>query len=566
MKRSRHLWTSRPIALALTLVLTLILPLQNSDAGDGTISPNFSIQLNTEGGFAPQISVPPQDDNYSATLVMAPCLGPIKNDCIVSVEYTDAQGKWLKGTFKELTPLKNLAWSSEKFKADYNSQNENVFAKAIPSLNFPAGGRTGIWTLPGARHDGGSDYALTLVSPGAASNTSNPRAEGSVITWSPNDGFRLTLVPIFYDAKSSRTSCHGAFGNASFNCAYTTTHRFPPRTKFRVSANFKVTKSLVEISQWYAGRIINSQLDQVTNSDGSILFSVQGSPTVVGTVQTEFEKNDANYEVVRQAYEIYSELTFGSKTAIKISPEGFRQAQGSSLSTESPGTTAAWRILEEKFEFKYLSEDEVWQMGTTTRMADSDRRLLRDCGASNFLPGIITTNAVAANPSPPKWNPETRELTYTIASPHTRKDGTVNVGFYELSMDKRIAECLWGNDPLQYRASISVTSPDGTQKTSTTLFAVSDKYLSFRAAGFSYSTSLIRVKLTKGQGSEASKSGLPDLFLDTGKKSQASGTNTTPKSSVASSTKKTITCAKGKSQTKVSGANPKCPKGYKRVF
>jgi len=274
MKRSRHLWTSRPIALALTLVLTLILPLQNSDAGDGTISPNFSIQFNSGGGFAPFISVPPQDDNYGATLVMAPCLGTIKNDCIVSVEYTDAQGKWVKGTFKELIPLKNLAWSSEKFKADYNSQDENVFAKAIPSLNFPAGGRTGIWTLTGAKHDGGSDYALTLDFPGAASNTSNPRAEGSVITWSPNDGFGLKLVPIFYDATSSRTSCGGGFGKASFNCADTTTHRFPPRTKFRVTVNFKVTKSLVEIPRWYFGRIINSQLDQVTNSDGSILFSV----------------------------------------------------------------------------------------------------------------------------------------------------------------------------------------------------------------------------------------------------------------------------------------------------
>jgi hypothetical protein len=43
----------------------------------------------------------------------------------------------------------------------------------------------------------------------------------------------------------------------------------------------------------------------------------------------------------------------------------------------------------------------------------------------------------------------------------------------------------------------------------------------------------------------------------------ASATATTMIVGVAQSTKKTITCTKGKTTKKVTGTNPKCPAGYK---
>jgi hypothetical protein len=113
---------------------------------------------------------------------------------------------------------------------------------------------------------------------------------------------------------------------------------------------------------------------------------------------------------------------------------------------------------------------------------------------------------------------------------------------------------------LKYRAAISVTAKDGTQKLSTTVFASTDKYLTFRAAGFSYSTSLIKVKLSNEKGSSAVTTALPDIFLET----IAQPIKATPV--IKATPKKTIsiTCVKGKLTKKVSGTSPKCPVGFKK--
>ncbi len=584
MRRSK-VWLS---GLALSsLIITISSPLQPSLAGDGKSTENFSFQFNAETSFAPQISVPPQNDNYGAYLVLPPCVAQVKNDCISSVEYTNTKGEWIKGKFKELIPLKNVEWSDKDFRSDYNDLDQPVFAKARPAQNYPAGGRTGIWDLSGAPHAAGTTYAVTLGFPGAASNTVNPRAEGSVVSWYARDGFTLKLFPIVYDInaplytdKDSKgnliggaNSCSGGFGSASrYRCVASEIQPFPRQTKFRITANFKATKTMLDKVDWYFGRVINAGIKESKGPDGSISVSFEGSPTLVGSVMTEFAKNQENYEVVKRAYDTYWQLTWGQEQNIFKTYEDFAKYSGAGLSTRDPGTSAAWQILEEKFDFNYLFEEETWQV-STSRISLDDLKLISNCGEADIVPGIISTNAVAANPSPPKWNPETKELTYSIASPHTRKDGALNVGVYELSIDKRLAECLWGKDSLQYRAAISVTTADGTQKVATTLFADNDKVLSFRATGFSYSTSLIRVKLNKDGGSEASKKALPDLFLDTGVKPKPlSWTVSTPKTKTsttkptpAKSPLKTITCTKGKISKKVTASNPKCPSGLKRI-
>jgi hypothetical protein len=544
-----------------------------AQAGDGTITPNFSVQFNAGTGFSPEISVPPQNDNYGAYLVMPPCIGEVKNDCIVSLEHTDAAGKWIKGKFKEYLPLKELQWSDADFKNDYNSLEDTVFAKARPAQNLPAGGRTGIWQLSNAKHAGGTDYAVSIGFPGASSNTSNPRADGSVISWYASDGFTIKLFPISYevnvplatgkDASGKPTggaaSCSGGFGKARFSCVANKIHPFPKKTKFRISLNFKSTKSMLSGVDWYSGRLFNAQVNETSNSDNSISLAVEGSPTMVGTVQTEFPKNQENYNVLKKAYETYWDLTFGEKPYNFTTYDSFYQSSGSGLSTRDPGTASAWSILEDAFDFKYLYEEETWQV-SSARLGPTDRDLTKNCASTDLLPGIISTNAVAANPSPPKWSAETSELIYSIASPHVRKDGALNSGVYELTIDKKLAECLWGLDPFKYRAAISVTAKDGTQKLSTTVFASTDKYLTFRAAGFSYSTSLIKVKLSNEKGSSAVTTALPDIFLET----IAQPIKATPV--IKATPKKTIsiTCVKGKLTKKVSGTSPKCPVGYKK--
>ena len=564
---------SKYLAAALTFAFIVTLFQTSAQAGDGIITPNFSVQFNAETSFAPQISVPPQKDNFGAFLVLPPCIGAVKNDCIISIEHTDKEGKWVQGKFKEYLPLKDLNWNDAEFKEDYNSLEDTVFAKARPDQNFPAGGRTGIWQLNNAKHQGGSDYAVAIGFPGAASNTSNPRDSGSVISWYAKDGFTMKLYPISYDLNVPRPtekdasgkgpngwdSCGGGFGKASYFCVAYKIHPFPPESKFRITVNFKSTKSMLSEVDWFFGRLFNAKVSESLNPDNSISFAVEGSPTMVGTVQTEFPKNEANYNILRKAYEIYWELTWGEKPYSFATYDSFYKSSGSGLSTRDPGTASAWSILEDAFDFKYLFEEETWQV-SSARVSPTDRDLTKNCASSDLLPGIIATNAVAANPSPPKWNSETSELIYSIASPHVRKDGVQNSGVYELTIDKTLAECLWGLDSLQYRAAISVTAKDGTQKVSTAIFVKSDKYLTFRAAGFPFSTSVVRVKLSKEKGSAASKTGLPDIFLQT----IAQPIKTTPTKVATPKKSISIICVKGKLTKKVSGTNPKCPAGYKK--
>ncbi len=571
-RAGKRIWQSTYLVASIAIIFTLGSIQAPAYAGDGTVSDNFSVQFNAETSFAPQMSVPPQNDNYGASLVLPPCLGVVKNDCIVSVESTDSEGKWIKGEFEEYFPLNNLKWNDDVFKADYNSIQDPVFAKARSAQNFPAGGRTGIWQMVSAKHEGGTKYALTIGFPGAASNVSNPREAGSVISWNSSDGFTMKLFPIAYDAQvqsptkkdtsgkgpNDWNSCSGSFGKASFTCASNKIHTFPSRTKFRVTLNFKSTKSMLSGVDWYTGRLFNAQVKETLNADESISLAVEGSPTLVGTVQTEFPKNQSNYIILKRAYEVYWDLTWGEKPYNFTTYDSFYQSSGSGLSTRDPGTVSAWSILEDAFEFKYLFEEETWQV-STARMGPSDRELTKNCSSVDLLPGIISTNAVASNPSPPKWNAETSELIYSVASPHVRKDGALNSGVYELTIDKKLAECLWGLDPLQYRAAISVTAKDGTQKISKTVFTSSDKYLTFRAAGFSFSTSIIRVKLSNAKSDKAIETALPDIFLESTPQSALNGPikATTPK-------KTTIICIKGKLTKTVTAVNPKCPTGYKK--
>ena len=564
---ARRLWVSNFVVAAAIFTLTLSAVQTSAQAGDGTITENFSMQFLSATSFAPKISLPPQNDNYGAYLVMPPCIGAVKNDCIVSLEHTDAQGKWIKGKFKEYLPLKDLTWDDADFKEDYNSLEDTVFAKARPEQNFPAGGRTGIWQLSNAKHAGGTDYAISISFPGAASNVSNPRDAGSVIAWNASDGFNMKLFPISYDISVPRPtekdksgkgpggwdSCAGIFGKASYYCVANKIHPFPAKTKFRISLNFKSTKSMISDVNWYFSRLFNAQVQESSNADNSISLAVEGSPTLGGSVYTEFPKNQINYNVLKKAYDAYWEANWGEKSYEFATYDSFFRAAGSGLKSSDPGTVSAWSILEDAFEFKYFYEEETWQFSTAL-ISPSDRNLTNRCSFGGLNPGVISTNAIAANPSPPKWNSETNELIYNIASPHLKKDGAINSGVYELTIDKKLAECLWGLDPLNYRAAISVTAKDGTQKVSTTVFASSDKYLTFRAAGFSFSTSLIKVKLSNEKGSTAVKTALPDIFLET----IAQPIKAAPKKTIS------IVCVKGKLTKKVSGTSPKCPVGYKK--
>ena len=100
------------------------------------------------------------------------------------------------------------------------------------------------------------------------------------------------------------------------------------------------------------------------------------------------------------------------------------------------------------------------------------------------------------------------------------------------------------------------TSAKTLPLTATTTSGGAVTYVSSTAANCSVSGSTLTLLKSGSCSVTATQAGTPTL-------APASATATTMIVGVAQSTKKTITCTKGKSTKKVTGTNPKCPAGYK---
>ena len=150
------------------------------------------------------------------------------------------------------------------------------------------------------------------------------------------------------------------------------------------------------------------------------------------------------------------------------------------------------------------------------------------------LNGLVMTNATKYSAGPPKFDKATGSLNYRVAAPHYTSGGNVFLGTYDLIMRSDVARCIYGFSNAPLNASISVIDNDGVTTTATKLVSEKDGWLRIAAYGFEFSSPTIKVKLT--QGSKTAKQKMI-----------------------------TISCKKGKAIKKVSGKNPKCSAGYKKM-
>lgn len=548
------------------IILLILLPTTSAFAGDGSPPPtSMNVIVSTIQNVVPQISVPPRISDSNTRLVLPPCLGDVKNDCIVSVEYSIAGEVWSKGEFIESMPLKNLSWNSVNNKENFNENNQVVFAKPRPDQNFPAGGKTGLWRLRGAKHLKSDLYAVTVFFAGEVSDRTRPTDPATKILW--NREFSIQIGTYNKDESNYSKTCSGYFAGANFSCEFINVDKFPPNSKFRIKANFLKTKSILENSPWLIGHLVNTKISTISDSDGSQTLVVEGAPTISATVEAKFEKTSSSYLTYSKALEIRQKLYTGDQYSFEYSYQNFLDSQGSdNLSPVEPGVVEAWNLIEKLAPFKYLDEEESWFVNTAT-VWPSGAQLLDKCSSEKFASGLLASNAVGTNPRAPIWDPSTKELIYSVASPHLKSNGSTNIGFYELSIDQRLAQCLWGSDILQYKASISVTSLDGEKKISTINLVSRDGFITFRATGFTYSANAIRVKLSSSSNGAVLKNDLPDYVFPLEQTSKVlPKVAVTPTSSNLPKEiqKTTISCFKGKVTKKVTGINPKCPTGYKK--
>jgi len=192
-------------------------------------------------------------------------------------------------------------------------------------------------------------------------------------------------------------------------------------------------------------------------------------------------------------------------------------------------------------------------------------------GSSTALVGLVTTNAMTYDAKPPQF--KDGSLDYKVAGLHLNPDDSVFSGRYDLVMDAKVARCLYGysdsNAPLQ--ASVEIIDNDGTSRVTTSSLRESGGWLKLGVYGFNFSSPTLKVKLSQATpvvkaetsaGSATTPAPTPNSSAPaaaTSAPAVMSPGGTTPSNAKV----KTISCVKGKTVKKVTGANPRCPAGFK---
>lgn len=178
------------------------------------------------------------------------------------------------------------------------------------------------------------------------------------------------------------------------------------------------------------------------------------------------------------------------------------------------------------------------------------------------LIGVVATNSVAYESQPPAF--ADGELRYKVAGLRYQSDGsTIFQGRYDLLMRSEFARCLYGYTDAPVLAEVSITNEEGTNVIATTNLKESAGWLMLGAYGFTFSSPTLRVKLNQEKKVAPTPTPTPTAS-PTATPTPSPTPSATPAAVIPTAKKITITCVKGKSSKKVTGENPKCPKGFKK--
>ncbi|CAB5039366.1 MAG: hypothetical protein F2921_04685 [Actinobacteria bacterium] len=256
------------------------------------------------------------------------------------------------------------------------------------------------------------------------------------------------------------------------------------------------------------------------------------------------------------------------------------------IATLSPMATARGGTptkMAEKAEFISYGAN-IWIYGQNNGIVD----VLGACGK---IGGVqVVSNAMHS--LDPTWDEIEQAIVVRLSTPHLLPDGSVNVGYLEIRMPRAAALCMWKVDlDGNIKASIAITYVDGSTPTVATVTGqrIGDDYL-IVSTGFHYSSPTLRVKLSQDNAVKPADNAVKpadnavkpaddavkpadnavkpadDAVKPTGNsastQSESKNENKVAAPAIAPKKIKVINCVKGKLSRKISGANPKCPKGY----
>lgn len=311
---------------------------------------------------------------------------------------------------------------------------------------------------------------------------------------------------------------HGGFGvGGHIGNYYSVDGRYAFSAAFDPSIQLRITMLIPsEIGGWFHSRLSDPNVQLSTVSPGVSRFVISGGSAEVPITNTAVEAFDA-------ANRQYLEYTFGKnnedmeyrrKNQIGGLAGGFWDPNNgldsfkfwySKISEQAKGKLSVWSV----------ARMPIHRLGNNPCLNRTDR-----------IQGLINTNAMVYQSLVPEY--QGGFLNYEVMGVHKDLNGEIQRGQYDLIMRSEAARCLYRFSSAPVSGTITVVDANGSPQIATTTLGEKDGWLKLSAKNFTFSQKTVKVKLTQP--------------------------------------KRTITCVSTtnpKSIRKVTGLNPKCPKGFK---
>jgi hypothetical protein len=429
--------------------------------------------------------------NYFGTVVLPLCAEGAPKYCIERLELKSGDGKWQETKF--------------------NRHIKGPTQEPIPEIGYPGGGTISLFEPRvedrASNVDGYAVYASFEIYD-TAINQKEPRFEGLDLRVTPfsleNGVFSEQSISTTVNENGRKRLGFSSFGEKivwSESNQRGKTSDFPKDVAARISVRVPNT-----VTGWLGGRLSKAEISVKKLDARTNQLVIGGLPATVGMAETILERTNAP-EFFKKSLEDNP----------KSAGFGYR------------GSNGVFNVLDtirDSMKDKSVNEETRWSLNS---YSNSNTKCMQD---DSKLVGLVTTNATVFDAVPPTFSGGI--LTYKIGGLHYDSKGSLTSGNYDLVMRSDVARCLYGFTKAPIQASISISYETGERQIATQVVGERDGWLYLGAYNFSFSSPIIKVKLT-----------------------QSKELTTKPKSL-------TITCVKGKVTKKVTAINPKCPTGYKK--
>jgi hypothetical protein len=492
--------------------------------------------------------------NYTAVLPF--CDSKNTFACIKSVEVSTDGKSWT--TSSAPTEFQAIDILGTNYSQSGMTQRRSSTWSGDAEKNLPPGGNSQVVEFSSAPHKGGSSYLVEVGIKAAMIPSNFSEAMKAFLPDNVKNGLfnsvEFRIIPI----KAVPGTCAEAMMARGINSSKESwkgfcpvAYNFPENVQFRITV--ELGKYIKSFKGWFQGRIGDPFVNQ-DNVTGTIVIS--GKPVKVsvakavvpGPIPAEID----NFRMPK-GFTMFGENNIPDFTSDSSEYE----------------VIAWWKLLEKYMTENAEAETYVWRMATLENsklegynsprgyVAPAMNNCLKD---ARGVTGIMTTNATVYDAAAPVYDKVDQSLSYSVAAPHKDSKGVKKSGEYDLVIREDIATCVWGKGFPKATARIEVTSDNGEAQIASTVMNTREGWVTFSAKNFHYSAPKIKVKLDIPPEPTPTPTPTPSVVTAVATPTPSS----TPASVVATAKKITITCIKGKTTKKVTGENPKCPKGFKK--